>query len=111
MVLFYKFFNNKHFAVKVKDDINQKQLKEIDWLFGSGMRLSKKELEGIFVGPKKGITESWVSAFKKLAKERKITGLIDIAGLMKQDTKEIDFNPIFNRLYENVGQNLFSELK
>lgn len=111
MVLFYKFFNNKHFAVNVTDDISQESIGKIDWLFGSGVRLSKSELDGIFVGPKPGTTEEWIVPFKNLAFEQNVIGLIDIAGFTKQDDREMTYNPIFNKLYQNIGQDIFEELK
>ena len=110
MVLFYKFFNNKHFAVEVREDISEKDIKELDWFFGSGIRLSAKELDGFFVGSKPGTKEEWVENFRELIQQKKVEGFIDIAGFQKQNTEDITFNPIFNTLYKKLGQDIFEIL-
>ena len=107
MIYFYTLNQKHYFVVMSSDRLPVTTHQKLNWLFGQSRLCQKKLLEGQFIGPRKEMITPWSTNAVEITQNMGIQGILRIEELIKVESKEPDFDPMLQQIYENPGQDLF----
>ncbi len=59
MILFFEGSTKNIIAVGTKENIQEKDIEKLIWLFGNAVLISRDKLKGTFIGPRKEMITPW----------------------------------------------------
>ncbi|MCG8474510.1 MAG: phosphoribosylformylglycinamidine synthase [Cytophagales bacterium] len=107
MVLFYRGLYKNLFAVEVAEQLSSEDLDKLKWLFGNAEYLESPSLKGFFIGPRKEMITPWSTNAVEITQNMGIEGIIRIEEFTEAPNAEAPHDPMLQRLYKNLDQDIF----
>ncbi|MEA3495645.1 MAG: phosphoribosylformylglycinamidine synthase, partial [Bacteroidota bacterium] len=107
MILFFKGTNRTYYLVESTSELNENDIKKIQWLFGEAEYIKEKELKGFFTGPRKEMITPWSTNAVEITQNMGIVGIQRIEEFTKTDTTKVEHDPMLQAIYEKPGQDVF----
>ncbi len=103
------FFGNaeKIYAVQTPQMLNKGELEKLVWLFSGAEYLSAENVEGRFVGPRREMITPWSTNAVEITQNMGLEGIMRIEEFFR-DNGDAKFDPMLNRRYDGLDQNIFT---
>lgn len=79
----------------------------LEWLFSGASRIDAQRVEGRYVGPRREMITPWSTNAVEIARNLGVEGIVRIEEFRK-DGPDTAFDPMLNRRYDGLGQDLFT---
>src|SRR5690554_3822286 len=111
MVLFFEGKAAQVLAVHTSVQLPQADVIKLEWLFSGAKLLQADKLDGFFVGPRREMITPWSTNAVEITQNMGIAGIIRIEEFFKVAGAEADFDPMLQRLYKGLDQEVFTIAK
>ncbi len=108
MISFFKTPSNSLIAVHSSEKIDNSNISKLTWLFGNAEYLSDNQIMGFFVGPRKEMITPWSTNAVEITQNMGISGIIRIEEFVPVADKTAGYDPMLQRMYEGVNQDVFT---
>ncbi len=108
MVTFYKTISELIYAVQTKNVLVQTEIEKLQWLFGEAELVQSARIDGFFIGPRREMITPWSTNAVEITQNMGIDGIARIEKFEKVKDKDTAHDPMLQRLYENLDQDLYT---
>jgi phosphoribosylformylglycinamidine synthase len=108
MIIFFEGQDKQIFAVQSNSPLSETTISKLVWLFSNANPVNKDTLTGFFVGPRKEMITPWSTNAVEITQNMGISGIIRIEEFYPVASKSAKFDPMLQRLYENLNQDIFT---
>ncbi len=106
MILFFKN-SNVVYATQVDKALSTENINKLIWLYGDATQIDSANVEGLFVGPRREMITPWSTNAVEITQKMGINGIVRIEEFTEVESKNVAYDTMLNRLYENIGQDAF----
>ncbi|KGF35914.1 phosphoribosylformylglycinamidine synthase [Hoylesella buccalis] len=108
MILFFKTPQETIIATEMDHQPSQEETSKLCWLFGGAECIDTQQLDGIYVGPRREMVTPWSTNAVEITENMNLTGITRIEEYFPVSSKEATYDPMLQRMYEGLDQNLFT---
>ena len=108
MILFFKTPQETIIATEMDHQPSQDETNKLCWLFGGAECIDTPQLDGIYVGPRREMVTPWSTNAVEITENMNLTGIMRIEEYFQVSSKEATHDPMLQRMYEGLDQNLFT---
>jgi phosphoribosylformylglycinamidine synthase len=108
MILFFKTLTHSIIAVDTTEKLTNSDTKKLAWLFGNAGFLNKRNIELRLLGPRREMITPWSTNAVEITRIMGIAGIVRIEEFLIVENTEITYDPMLQRIYEGIGQNIFT---
>lgn len=108
MIIFFEGQEKQIFVVQSNTPFSEETISKLVWLFSQATPVSNKTLTGYFVGPRKEMITPWSTNAVEITQNMGIIGITRIEEFYPVASKAAKFDPMLQRLYENLDQEIFT---
>lgn len=108
MTLFFKTPQETIIATEMDHQPSQEETSKLCWLFGGAECIDTQQLDGIYVGPRREMVTPWSTNAVEITENMNLTGITRIEEYFPVSSKEATHDPMLQRMYEGLDQNLFT---
>jgi len=108
MVYFFQLNQNQFFLVETQKELNNESITRLSWLFNDAKIINMQQLEGKFLGPRKEMITPWSTNAVEITQNMGISDILRIEELLFIENEIVDYDPMLQQLYNNVGQDIFT---
>jgi len=108
MIHFFVAPLNKVFAVQTPAEIDQEDIKKLNWLFGEAHQSDQLVLPGYYVGPRAAMITPWSTNAVEITQNMGILGIIRIEEFEKVPADFNDFDPMLSQKYPELNQEIYT---
>jgi len=108
MIIFFEGQEKQIFALHTISPFSDETISKLVWLFNNATLIQKEVLEGYFVGPRKEMITPWSTNAVEIVQNMGITGVLRIEEFFPVASKDVKFDPMLQRLFENLTQEIFT---
>ncbi len=94
-------------AVDAQQKLDNPTIGKLQWLF-SGAKQTEATLEGTFIGPRAEMITPWSTNAVEITQNMGIVGIKRIEQFVKTEEKDPHFDPMLQRVYKGLNQEIFS---
>jgi len=106
-ITFFKTPQETIIATQTSHQLGQEETNKLDWLFGGATLVQETQLPGFYVGPRREMITPWSTNAVEITQNMNLTGILRIEEFFPVDGKDADYDPMLQRLYEGLDQNVF----
>ena len=107
MIYFFTKSHTEYFVFECTKEIATEHLQRFEWLLSGAQILATTKLEGTFVGPRKEMITPWSTNAVEIFQNAGVNYIRRIE-VFRKDSEEHAFDPMLQRRYDGVGQDVFS---
>ncbi len=107
MIYFFEDKQHKILAVQSNSTFDEKTTEKLSWLFGNANCINSQTIDGNFIGPRREMITPWSTNAVEITQNMGIDGITRIEEYFSQ-TAESTFDPMLQRKYTNLDQELFT---
>lgn len=108
MILFFKTPQETIIATEMDHQPSQEETNKLCWLFGGAECIDTQQLDGIYVGPRREMVTPWSTNAVEITENMNLNGIMRIEEYFPVSSKEATHDPMLQRMYEGLDQNLFT---
>ena len=108
MIYFFRNNQDIYFAVDTGRKFAAAETKKLIWLFEEADAIPGLTIDGYFIGPRKEIITPWSTNAVEITQNMGMIGVQRIEWFQLARSKDEDFDPMLQSLYENLDQNIFT---
>ncbi len=108
MIQFFRTQSKSIIAVHVTNPLSDENISRLNWLFSESEIISNDFIEGWFVGPRKEMLTPWSTNAVEITQNMGIEGILRIEEFFQAENEKAQFDPMLQRLYQNLTQNIFT---
>ena len=108
MILFFRTPSKSVIATEVDHQLNNDEIKELCWLYGDATLVEDNSLSGYFVGPRREMITPWSTNAVEITQNMNLKGISRIEEYFPVSSKDADYDPMLQRMYEGIDQNVFT---
>ena len=108
MIHFFGEQNTKVFAVQTQQELSQKDIEKLIWLFGNRPQLHAASLDAFFIGPRAAMITPWSTNATEITQNMGISGITRIEEFKSVEKSYTDFDPMIFQKYTELDQTMFS---
>lgn len=108
MILFFKTPQETIIATEMDHQPSQEETNKLCWLFGGAECIDTQQLDGIYVGPRREMVTPWSTNAVEITENMNLSGITRIEEYFPVSSKEAMYDPMLQRMYEGLDQNLFT---
>ena len=108
MIKFFKTGTKKIFAVDAREIPSQSAIDRLSWLFDGATPLADKQVDGIYVGPRKEMITPWSTNAVEITQNMGIDGILRIEEFQLKTDEYAGFDPMLQAVYNNLDQYTFT---
>lgn len=108
MILFFKTPQETIIATEMDHQPSQEETSKLCWLFGRAECIDTQQLDGIYVGPRREMVTPWSTNAVEITENMNLSGITRIEEYFPVSSKEATHDPMLQRMYEGLDQNLFT---
>jgi phosphoribosylformylglycinamidine synthase len=106
MILFFRM-PALVYGVGSPANLNGQDVQKLKWLFGGARPENKKELKGLFIGPRKEMITPWSTNAVEITQNMGIPGIIRIEMFIPVNSASVHFDHMLQALYQGLDQELY----
>ena len=107
MISFFQTANGNIIATETNHKLNEKELSELNWLYGGSSLIDGETVEGWYVGPRREMITPWSTNAVEITQNMNLEGISRIEEYFPVAGKNADYDPMLQRLYEGLDQRIF----
>lgn len=107
MISFFQTANGSIIATETNHKFNDKELSELNWLYGGSTLIDGETIEGWYVGPRREMITPWSTNAVEITQNMNLEGISRIEEYFPVAGKDADYDPMLQRLYEGLDQKIF----
>jgi phosphoribosylformylglycinamidine synthase len=107
MIIFFTVNKDRIIAVEHPSSLGELDTKKLEWAFSNASAMDQNEIDGFFVGPRKEMITPWSTNAVEITQNMGIEGILRIEEYFKVKSKDLDFDPMLQRMYEGLNQDIF----
>ncbi|QFQ13258.1 phosphoribosylformylglycinamidine synthase [Pseudoprevotella muciniphila] len=107
MISFFQTANGSIIATETNHKFNDKELSELNWLYGDSTLIDGETIEGWYVGPRREMITPWSTNAVEITQNMNLEGISRIEEYFPVEGKDADYDPMLQRLYEGLDQKIF----
>ena len=111
MILFFKTNSQNVIVTEVEHALNTEELDRLSWLYGNATWVNTPQMEGCYVGPRKEMITPWSTNAVEITRNMNLSGILRIEEFFPVSSKEAQYDPMLQRLYDGIGQDVFETSK
>ncbi|MCC8145701.1 MAG: phosphoribosylformylglycinamidine synthase [Bacteroidales bacterium] len=108
MILFFKTLTNSILAVETIQKLSEADINKLIWLFSDAEPVGQKEIDAVLVGPRREMVTPWSTNAVEITQIMGIEGITRIEEFLIVPDKNASFDPMLQRIYEGIGQDVFT---
>jgi phosphoribosylformylglycinamidine synthase len=109
MIQFFRTAASQLYAVQSSQNLQPDDIKKLEWLFSEATLVNQSSVEGKFVGPRREMITPWSTNAVEITQNMGMTGIIRIEEFAEvAPTAQADFDPMLQRVYDGLGQDIFT---
>lgn len=108
MILFFKTQNETIIATAVEQQLQSNDIEKLSWLYGDASLIEAQELKGYYVGPRREMITPWSTNAVEITQNMNLSGILRIEEFFPVESKEAEYDPMLQRMYEGIGQDVFA---
>ncbi|MDH8700881.1 phosphoribosylformylglycinamidine synthase [Dysgonomonadaceae bacterium PH5-43] len=108
MILFFKTSTQSIIAVEAGQQLDKEDIKKLIWLFGNAEQVKQKNIEGVFIGPRREMITPWSTNAVEITQIMSIKGIVRIEEFFIVENKNASYDPMLQRIYEGINQDVFT---
>ncbi|MBX2843959.1 MAG: phosphoribosylformylglycinamidine synthase, partial [Flammeovirgaceae bacterium] len=108
MILFFKSQSGKLIVTEEKNGLNDNDIQKLSWLYGEAELIKDDSLKGFFVGPRKEMITPWSTNAVEITQNMGIEGIIRVEEFSEEESENVKFDPMLQRLYKGLDQEIFT---
>ncbi len=108
MITFFNTPNNTVIATQSDHALCADEVEKLCWLYGGANVVEGDALEGFYVGPRREMITPWSTNAVEIAQNMNLGGILRIEEYFKVDSLEADHDPMLQRMYNGLDQNIFT---
>lgn len=108
MILFFRTPSQSVIATEADHQLNNDEIKELCWLYGDATLVEDNCLGGYFVGPRREMITPWSTNAVEITQNMNLNGISRIEEYFPVSSKDADYDPMLQRMYEGLDQNVFT---
>lgn len=108
MISFFQTTTQDLYAVQSVNQLDQHKLEKLRWLFGNAKLLTEKNIQGIFIGPRKEMVTPWSTNAVEITQNMGIEGIIRIESFKIIKKDELVYDKMLQVVYQELNQDLFT---
>ncbi len=107
MIVFFETPSKNVIAVECMSKLTASDTEKLSWLFGEATRLEPETIEGYWVGPRPEMITPWSTNAVEITQNMCIQGIERIEEFYPVTTKNADYDPMLQHLYNGLNQRIF----
>ena len=107
MISFFYSSYGSIIATETNHKFNDKELSELNWLYGDSTLIDGETIEGWYVGPRREMITPWSTNAVEITQNMNLEGISRIEEYFPVEGKDADYDPMLQRLYEGLDQKIF----
>lgn len=117
MIHFFKTPEKTVVAAESAGQLSPEEIKRLEWLFSGGEYLTaedgngRQSIQGIFVGPRREMITPWSTNAVEITQNMNIKGIKRVEEFFPVKSKEVNYDKMLQRIYENPDQQIFKIYK
>lgn len=104
---FYKSQENKYYIIDSQEEIKSNQLEKLRWLFSDSKPVNRKQIDGIFIGPRKEMITPWSTNAVEICQNMGIPDIRRIEEFLSVKDENLNFDPMLQRLVRRLDETIF----
>ncbi|MBO5187635.1 MAG: phosphoribosylformylglycinamidine synthase [Prevotella sp.] len=108
MILFFKTPQKSIIATEANHRLNNDEISELCWLYGNAEPVNADSMNGFFIGPRREMITPWSTNAVEITQNMNLNGISRIEEFFPVDSKEAEHDPMLQRMYDGLDQNVFS---
>lgn len=108
MILFFKTPQETIIATEMDHQPGIDETSKLCWLFSGAECIDTQQLDGIYVGPRREMVTPWSTNAVEITENMNLSGITRIEEYFPVSSKEATHDPMLQRMYEGLDQNLFT---
>jgi phosphoribosylformylglycinamidine synthase len=108
MIHFFGDKATKVFAVQTTQEIAQKDIEKLTWLFGNQPKIQAASLDAFFVGPRAAMVTPWSTNATEITQNMGIDGILRIEEFHAVVEDHADYDPMLFQKYKGLDQSIFT---
>ncbi len=108
MIQFFGDLSTKVFAVQTKQELTEKDIEKLSWLFGNQPRINVASIDAFFVGPRAAMITPWSTNATEITQNMGVFGILRIEEFSHVDENFKDFDPMLSQKYQELNQEIYS---
>ena len=110
MIIFF-LKDRKIYAVHYQQDIYEKDVLKLEWLFGEAQLVSESRIAGFFVGPRREMITPWSTNAVEITQNMGIAGITRIEEFEEVESENAIYDHMLQRFYSGLDQDIFTILR
>ncbi len=107
MIIFFRTPTKNIIAVEKSSELSSQDVEKLTWLFDNAEKVDNSMISQSFIGPRKEMITPWSTCAVEITQNMGITGITRIEEYYPLAENEKDFDPMLQRKYEQLDQNIF----
>ena len=108
MIRFFQTPQKTVIATEVDHQLNEQEIKELNWLYGEATLLDAEQLEGYFVGPRREMVTPWSTNAVEITQNMGLQGISRIEEYFPASSKDAEHDEMLQRMYNGLNQDIFT---
>ena len=108
MVCFFKTSQGTVIATEVDHNMSEQEMDKLKWLYGEATLVEAEGMDGYFVGPRREMVTPWSTNAVEITQNMGLQGISRIEEFFPADSKDADYDPMLQRMYEGLHQDIFT---
>ena len=108
MILFFQTPQKSVIATEVDHQLNEQEIKELNWLYGEATLEQATELGGFFVGPRREMVTPWSTNAVEITQNMGLQGISRIEEYFPVSSKDAEHDEMLQRMYDGLNQDIFT---
>ena len=108
MILFFQTPQKSVIATEVDHQLNEQEIKELNWLYGEATLEQSTELGGFFVGPRREMVTPWSTNAVEITQNMGLQGISRIEEYFPVSSKDAEHDEMLQRMYNGLNQDIFT---
>ena len=108
MIRFFQTPQKSVIATEVDHQLNEQEIKELNWLYGEATLLDADKLDGYFVGPRREMVTPWSTNAVEITQNMGLKGISRIEEYWAVASKDAEHDEMLQRMYNGLNQDIFT---
>jgi phosphoribosylformylglycinamidine synthase len=108
MILFFEGSTKKIIAVGTKENIQERDIEKLIWLFDNAILIRRDTMKGTFIGPRKEMITPWSTNAVEITQNMGIGNIKRIEEFQVSGSDDPHHDPMLQTVYKGLDQNIFT---
>jgi len=108
MIHFFGDVKNTIFTVQTSNEISEKNIQKLQWLFGNQPKIERSAIADFFIGPRAAMITPWSTNAVEITQNMGVEGIIRIEEFFYVAESFTDFDPMLSQKYPSLDQDIYT---